>query len=185
MSIYKQLSDFQNKVETIQKTATNPHFKSKYATLESVLETIREPLKEAKLCFTQLPQAEGVETIISSIDDETSYIKSFVPYKLSKADMQGLGSAITYARRYALVSMLGLIQEDDDGNEACKPKKQEAKQEQPKTITESQISQIQDLIIDTGTDSAAFLAYFKVKALSEMNETQANQAIAFLNKKKK
>lgn len=123
ISIYSALSKFHEAVGKISKDSVNPHFKSKYSDIDTVLDTIREPLKKAGLCFTQLPQQGGMKTIISTLDGE-SQIESFVEYVLDKNNMQGLGSAITYSRRYALVSMLGLEAEDDDGNNASQPKPQ-------------------------------------------------------------
>lgn len=123
MSIYKSLSKFHEEVGKVTKDSTNPHFKSKYADIDTVLDAIREPLKKAGLCFTQLPQQGGLKTIIATIDGDDK-IEGFCEYNLSKNDMQGLGSAITYARRYSLVSMLGLEAEDDDGNASVKPKEQ-------------------------------------------------------------
>ena len=134
MSIYKKLSDFQNEVEAVKKKSTNPHFKSKYASLDEVLDVIKEPLKKVKLAFTQTPQLDGLKTMIVDTENETEYITSVIPYLLTKNDMQGLGSAITYARRYALVSMLGLEQEDDDGNKACEPKQQQKTFEKPQPL---------------------------------------------------
>ena len=121
MGIYKKISDFQSKVEAIKKKMTNPHYKSKYASLDDVLDAIKEPLRESGLVFIQIPYSDGLETSIVDIEDESQCIKSKIPYMLGKNDMQALGSAITYARRYALVSMLGLEQDDDDGNKACTP----------------------------------------------------------------
>ena len=123
MSIYKCLSKFHEEVGKVSKDSKNPHYKSKYADIDTVLDAIREPLKKAGLCFTQLPQQGGLKTVISTIDGDSS-IEGFCEYNLSKNDMQGLGSAITYARRYSLVSMLGLEAEDDDGNKAVQPKPQ-------------------------------------------------------------
>ena len=123
MSIYKCLSKFHEEVGKVAKDSSNPHYKSKYCDIDTVLDAIREPLKKAGLCFTQLPQQGGLKTIIATVDGDFS-IEGFCEYNLSKNDMQGLGSAITYARRYSLVSMLGLEAEDDDGNKAVQPKPQ-------------------------------------------------------------
>ena len=120
MSIYKCLSKFHEEVGKISKDSKNPHYKSKYADIDTVLDAIRGPLQKAGLCFTQLPQQGGLKTIIATVDGDFS-IEGFCEYNLSKNDMQGLGSAITYARRYSLVSMLGLEAEDDDGNKAVQP----------------------------------------------------------------
>ena len=114
MSIYKKLLEFKASVGAVKKDGNNPYHKSKYATIESVLETLEQPLKEKGLGFVQCPMETGLKTIVFS-EDDTNTIESFIPY-IGATDMQKLGSAITYARRYALVSMFGLEQEDDDGN---------------------------------------------------------------------
>ena len=154
MSIYKKLSDFHKEVGTIRKDASNPFHKSKYATIESVLRTIQEPMSKAGLGFTQLPQQDGLKTVIFDVDGDTT-IESFVPYILAKDDMQGLGSAITYCRRYALVSMLGLEQEDDDANATIK------KQPQPKKKSGTP-SSLAEVVQYHKLDKKAFYAFANV-----------------------
>lgn len=145
ISIYSALSKFHEAVGKISKDSVNPHFKSRYSDIDTVLETIREPLKKAGLCFTQLPQQGGMKTIISTLDGE-SQIESFVEYVLDKNNMQGLGSAITYSRRYALVSMLGLEAEDDDGNTASQPK---PKQPENKAQEDERMVKYKELVSKT------------------------------------
>lgn len=113
-NIYTKLAEVSEKDIKVEKDAKNPFFKSNYTTLNEVLSKIKGALLEKGLLIIQNPQKEGLETTI--IDTETSeQISSFVPY-VGVVDMQKLGGAITYARRYALISMLGLESEDDDGN---------------------------------------------------------------------
>lgn len=124
--IAKALAKFHKEMGTIQKDANNPFFKSKYAPLETILPAIKEPLEKAGLVFTQMPSYLGSEVGFSSAlttkiihIESGETIESTVPLILAKQDPQGVGSAITYMRRYALVSMLGLnCDEDDDGNKA-------------------------------------------------------------------
>jgi len=162
ISIYSALSKFHEEVGKITKDSTNPHFKSKYADIDTVLDAIRLPLKKAGLCFTQLPMQGGMKTIISTIDGESS-IESFVEYVLDKQNMQGLGSAMTYARRYALVSMLGLEAEDDDGNNASKPK-QEAPKQQPKELPKATIlfNKLKEHYKCSNDDVKAMLSYLNI-----------------------
>lgn len=113
-NIYKKLAEVSEKDIKVEKDAKNPFFKSNYTTLNEVLSKIKNTLLKNDLIVIQNPQETGLETLI--VDVETGeQIKSFVPY-VSVSDMQKLGGAITYARRYALISMLGLESEDDDGN---------------------------------------------------------------------
>lgn len=130
-NIAKALSIFHEEMGTITKDANNPFFKSKYAPLETILPAIKEHLKKAGLVFTQMPNhlmSSADKTYIPSIITKLIHIESGeelsaeVPLVLAKQDPQGVGSAITYMRRYALVSMLGLnCDEDDDGNKASTP----------------------------------------------------------------
>ena len=105
------------------KSAANPFFKSKYANLEEVIRVVKEPFAANGLCFIQNPVSgegtAGVETII--LHESGEFISNEFLLKCSKADPQGMGSAITYARRYGLQSACGIPSEDDDGNAASVP----------------------------------------------------------------
>lgn len=116
------LTDFQAAVPSVLKDSTNPFFKSKYATLENFINTIKPHLKKSGLSYSQLPDADGLTTVIMHSSGE--WLKATASLHLSKQDPQGQGSAITYMRRYALGAALGLAtEEDDDGNAASKPMK--------------------------------------------------------------
>ena len=114
---------FHIKIDTIKKDATNPFFKSSYASLSNILDAIKIPLAESDLSFSQHPMGEnGLSTILMHKSGE--WIGSHFTMKPVKNDPQGIGSCITYMRRYALAAILGLnIDEDDDGNAASTPSK--------------------------------------------------------------
>ncbi|GAC1414471.1 MAG: hypothetical protein NVSMB66_7570 [Candidatus Doudnabacteria bacterium] len=122
---------FHVKVPKIKKDSNNPFFKSKYASLDGVLEAIREPLNESGLVFMQMPSGNCELTTIIIHSESGEYMQSSFTMTPSKNDPQGVGSLITYQRRYALVAAFGLEQEDDDGNKASE-KKPEQKKEEPK-----------------------------------------------------
>ena len=126
LKILKKLEKFQSLVGAVKKDGKNPFFKSNYATLNSVLDTIGGHLETCGLLVVQNPMVDKLETIIFDVESGES-IRSEIPY-IQISDMQKLGSAITYARRYALMSMFNLEAEDDDGNGAM-PKKEEVKEE--------------------------------------------------------
>lgn len=119
--IANALCKFQAEVEKIKKGATNPFFKSKYATLADILDVIRQPLANNGLSFVQFPKGiHGLETMLMHISGE--YLSESYEMRPVKDDPQGAGSVITYQRRYALGAVLGLnIDEDDDGNKASIP----------------------------------------------------------------
>ena len=110
----------QSQIEDATKNGLNPVFKSKYADLAAVRSVIREPLAASELAVIQGPRrAEGgvdVETMILHRSGEWISETVFVP--VSKWDAHGVGSAITYGRRYGLMALLCIATDDDDGNAA-------------------------------------------------------------------
>lgn len=108
----------QSQIEDAVKDSANSHFKNKYADLTSVRAAIRKPLADNGLCVVQGPRrAEGgveVETMILHTSGEWISEAVFIP--VNKWDAHGTGSAITYGRRYGLMSLLCVGTDDDDGN---------------------------------------------------------------------
>lgn len=135
-TIAAALASAQAQMGKALKSANNPHFRSKYADLASVMDA----------CLPAL-NANGIAVIQPTVDDDTGrYVETIlihgetgqelkcrVPLIVQKNDMQGYGSAVTYARRYGLMSMAGIAPEDDDGNAAAKaaPKGEERKPSGP------------------------------------------------------
>ena len=111
---------FNTKMDHVKRDAQNPFFKSKYATLSNILESIQVPLLEAGLSFCQMPDGDQLVTLIIHTESG-EYFQSAYPIKPTRNDPQSFGSAVTYARRYALTSILGINVEDDDGTEASAP----------------------------------------------------------------
>jgi ERF superfamily len=119
INLSKALVTFHVKVDRVKKDATNPFFKSKYASLSNILEAINEPLIESGLCFSQFPTDENGLTTILMHSESGEFLQSTYVMKPVKDDPQGRGSVITYQRRYALAAVLGLnIDDDDDANTA-------------------------------------------------------------------
>lgn len=134
--LYSALAAAQAEMGKALKDSNNPHFKSKYADLASVMDA----------CMPALTR-HGIAVMQPAYDDETGrYVKTIfihgesgesaecrVPLIVAKNDMQGYGSAATYARRYGLMGMAGIAPEDDDGNAAAKaPPQQERPAGPPK-----------------------------------------------------
>lgn len=115
------LAKAQAQMENAKKDSVNPHFKSKYADIASVIDAIREPLSKHGLAFVQYAEEEnGIMYLITKlIHSSGEWISGKMKLLITKQDMQGLGSAITYARRYGLSAIVGLAQDDDDGNAAA------------------------------------------------------------------
>ena len=138
----KALVKAQKSMGAVLKNASNPHLKSKYADLGSVLDACQSALHDNGFAVMQPcgKDQEGayVETVLAHESGES--FASRVYLVIGKQDMQGVGSAITYARRYGLLGMAGLAPEDDDGNAAAKaaPTATEAKRTDPKPPTLSE-----------------------------------------------
>ena len=119
VELFAALSKAQAEIKGAVKDSTNPHFKSRYADLESVIEAVKQPFFKFGLSFYQSVEGDSLVTTICHASGGT--ISSSVPLIIGKNDMQGVGSAITYARRYGLAAAAGVSQTDDDGNAACEP----------------------------------------------------------------
>jgi len=121
-TVYAALAAAQMGMGKALKDSSNPAFKSKYADLASVMDA----------CMPALNR-HGIAVFQPTVDDDTGrYVKTVlahssgeviecrVPLIVNKQDMQGYGSAVTYARRYGLMGMAGIAPEDDDGAAAVK-----------------------------------------------------------------
>jgi hypothetical protein len=113
------LVQFQASVSKVAKESNNPFFKSKYASLANILDTIQKPLSECGLAISQFPDGNALTTILLHADSGEWMESSYVMPVAKQNDPQAMGSAMTYARRYALGSILNLnIDDDDDGEKA-------------------------------------------------------------------
>ncbi len=144
-NLTKALSEFQAEVTNPANTATNPFFKSKYAPLNEILALVRPILGKYGLSIIQEPSTAGTDVIVKTILTHASgeFIESDpLTLKMEKVTAQGAGSAITYARRYAISAILGLSSEDDDdGNRAeDSGKKSDSNQKKSKPETRAQPS---------------------------------------------
>tara|TARA_R110002153_G_scaffold52187_2_gene146423 strand:- start:6248 stop:6790 length:543 start_codon:yes stop_codon:yes gene_type:complete len=118
-SINEKLFALQNEIGAISKDAKNPFYKSKYFDINSLIKQLQPLLEKHRLLLLQPPKADGdvlVYTYIFCVDSGEFVEASMKLPDL--ADIQKLGGAVTYLRRYTLSSLLGLQSEDDDGNAA-------------------------------------------------------------------
>lgn len=152
--IAKALNKFQGEVEGITKDGVNPFFKSNYSTFENVVNTIKGPMTANGLSFAQLPDADGLYTLVMHTSGE--WIGAHAALELKGHTPQDQGSAITYMKRYALTGALGLATEtDDDGNaatQAVKAKPAAApvppkKVEDKRTVQKARIKELVDGIV--------------------------------------
>ena len=155
------------------KTSTNPHFRSRYADLSACVESVITGLNDNGIALIQQTHDSEsgvcVETLFLHESGESlSAGKLHVP--ATKQDAQGVGSAVTYLRRYSLAAICSITQEDDDGESA----------------KEVGISKAQLVAIQTNAEKNAemiekALNYFKVADLNKLSQSQANIIINKLN----
>jgi len=132
----KALVKAQGIMTSAQKDGSNPHFNSSFATLDSIWKAIRKPLSEHGLCVVQslLPDNTLVTTLLH---ESGQWVRSYQKLNPVRNDPQGIGSALTYGRRYSLAAIVGICQADDDGEEASETTgtKRASRQSSPKPAT--------------------------------------------------
>ena len=146
------------------KTATNPHFKSRYADLAACVEAVIGGLNDNGIALIQRNSLDDagvtVETVFVHESGEMLECgKLHVP--AAKHDPQGYGSALTYARRYSLMAACGIAPEDDDGNAGSKPA--------PK-VTDATVNALLDDIAESNSHDQLKEAFFK--AIKEVGNDQ-------------
>lgn len=118
--LFTALAICQGELENATKDSNNPFFKSKYADLAEVINAAKLPMSKNGLSIIQLPTFQpgivSVKTILGHKSGQ--FIESTISTPIVKQDPQSIGSAITYMRRYSYSAIIGIAQEDDDGNKA-------------------------------------------------------------------
>ncbi len=172
--LFSALCSAQGEFPVIKKT--DQAHRHKYANINSVLEAIRPVLSKYGLSIQQHPSSDASgHTILVTILCHTSgqYSMSSVRIVYDETDIQSLGSGITYMRRYAIVSILGLEQEDDDGN-YTKDKK-EAVKEYVVPITKDELASLENKIkehVDPQSVREAIKRHTNVSDLSKLTGKQ-------------
>ena len=143
ITLAQAMLDFRVNVDSVTKDSTNPFFNSGYASYNVVRETINPTLDMLGIVVIQAPMIlDGIDVLNTRIylgDTPSDMIVSNIRLLMPKNDMQQLGGAITYAKRYALISLFGLAEDDDDGNKAS---------EHPSIPTWENANQRNDIIAD-------------------------------------
>jgi len=163
------------------KESKNPFFKSDYADLTSVIKAIKEPFANNGLSYTQFPtNDEGRIGVVTMLMHESGeYLEHSYTLPTTKADPQAAGSAITYARRYALQSIAGIPTADDDAESAM------IRNNQSKTavVSEDQAAEIKERLAETNVDVKVFLKHFKTSSVDKMLAVHYSRAVSALKAK--
>lgn len=179
------LAKAQATVEGALKGKVNPAFKSNYADLASIWDACREQLTANGLSVVQFPGEviEGRMTLTTQLSHESGeWMRATMAIPLAKIDPQGAGSAITYARRYALMAVVGVSPEDDDGNAASQ--RQPARQEPlVDRINDEERHQLITLIEATKSDAKALCTNYRVDSLATLSVADFRHASGILKKR--
>ena len=175
--LFAALAAAQGEIENAGKNAANPHFRSKYADLAEVLNTVRPVLARHGLAVLQGTSFDGalvsVTTVIAHASGgSVSSTASCVP---AKTDAQGVGSCTTYLRRYALAAACGIAQEDLDGNDAAHnapPRPQE------QTASAKDIAELVDRLEAIGKKPQDFAKFMGVVSLEKLPASKLEAARA-------
>ena len=178
--LFAALAKAQGEVENATKGSVNPHFKSKYADLAEVLNTVRPVFAANGLSIIQIPSFDGAMASVTtclahSKGGMITGVSSCVP---AKTDAQGIGAATTYLRRYSLASVCGVAQEDDDGQSAAHTKTRIA-------ISPLQVASLQVRLELLQVDEEAFCKFLGVDKMEEITIDKMAVATKSLDAKQK
>jgi hypothetical protein len=196
VKIATALAQAQAAMPALLKDSENPHLKSRYASLAAVLDVVQGPLRDAGLLIYQPPRTERdgsawlvvVRSYLIHIESG-EYIMDELAIPIDKADAQGVGRAITYGRRYLLISQCSLAPEDDDGESISNGSQQNGKPAQPAALpakaSQAQIKEFQALCKKAYVDDAAkkegelvnVISNGKVKKAADLSTTQISRLI--------
>ena len=175
--LFAALSQAQGEMPNVKKDSTNPFFKSKYADLAACWDACRATLSKHGLSVMQIPDGpSGLITVLGHTSGQ--WISGRVEMTLTKNDPQGLGSALTYARRYALSAFIGLASEDDDdGNAASQAPAKKPRKKAPEQPSKEQVEFLEKLL-----DSSTVTNDEREKTwtrLIDADKTQFSKAITY------
>jgi len=198
----------QGEITAISKDGANPHFKSKYATLDNIIDETRPILARHGLAILQMPGGDGENVIMRTMlmHESGEWLETEpLVMRPAKNDPQGMGSCITYARRYSYSALLSIsTDEDDDGNGAShapqsqqgrsnyQPSQQSRQQSAPPSnapaasdkVSEAQLKLIGKLKRDKAISDDDYRelleAQFRINSSKDLSKKQATEFIKYL-----
>ena len=177
--LYEALAKAQVQMPKAKINRTNPHYRNNYADLASIMDSCKAVLSNNGLCIMQIINVEdgGVTYLITRLAHVSGeYIESKFLLNPEKNTLQGLGSALTYAKRYSLASLLGIVaDEDDDGELACG--------EEIDKISSDQVSKLTNLLLGLSEkERASTLKAIGTNNLSEIKKDKFEAICRYLEK---
>lgn len=169
-NVYTALAAFRAACPPIPKNAFNPHFKSKYADLATIIEVVAEPLAAAGLVWYHTASDETVSTTVYHPESDTRV--TFTLPIPTVTDPQKLGSAVTYLRRYTVAGVLGVVADDDDDGNAASSRTEAPRSATKPAPVSKPTPQPQSHPVATGGDWRGVVFHFgknKDKTLGELD----------------
>lgn len=170
--LFAALAAAQGEIENAAKNAANPHFRSRYADLAEVLNTIRPVFSAHGLSILQATSYDGsLCSVVTTVAHKSGgYVSSTASCQPAKSDAQGIGSATTYLRRYGLAAMAGIAQEDEDGNAAAHNNPPKSwNDEAARILAASSLEELAEVWKSLPKDSHKALTALKDKRKSELS----------------
>lgn len=172
-NIAKAFCEAQAEIGGAVKSAENPFFHSNYANLESIIKTLKPTLIKYGLSFMQMPHSDdgGVGVLTRILHTSGEWFEHSFTLPLVKPDPQAAGSAITYARRYALQAAFGIPAVDDDGEAAMF-----------RVASKREIETLAELLVTKERDEEMLLRKIKSKhqSINDLSSAEALKAIRLL-----
>jgi hypothetical protein len=173
------LAKAQGEIKNAAKDVKNTFFKTSYADLAGCYDASREYLAKNGLSVVQFPDYDetGTMFLMTQLNHASGqWMRSWYPVRPVKNDPPGLGSAMTYARRYSYCAMVGVAAEDDDDGNAASSDKE--------IVSTEQALEIDLLITEVKADKANFLKFIGASDVSQIPLAKYQSAIDALSKKK-
>jgi hypothetical protein len=181
------LSAAQGEIVNPAKSSENPHFRSRYANLTEGLEAIKKPLASRGIVYTQITVVKGeiLFLVTKLIHVSGQYLESEYPVaNWTRTTPQQMGSALTYARRYALFALVGIAGADDDDDGEDASKRQTGADDDP-LIGADDVAYIERLLKETNLQLSVFLDRFKVGGIAHLKVSEYKRALELFAQRKK
>lgn len=173
--IYKKIFNVQAQMDVLKKDKKNPHFKNTYVDINSILEALLPLLHNEKILLIQPTGVLGVKEenclYTKLIDTEDNSVIEECMLLPTNLDAQKTGSALTYYRRYMLISLFGLMATDDDGIAGSNPVKEKTKP------TEEMVLEMENLMNGDQKFKQEWLNFMGVKSFDKASLGQLEKAI--------
>lgn len=178
--LFTALSKAQSEMGTAGLNAANPFFKSRYADLAEIIKASRPALTKYGLSVSQqlITTDDGLNMLVTVLGHTSGqWMESRVRIVPPKNDIQSLGACITYNRRFAYSSLIGVCvsDEDDDGESVVAPQRNtsytKTSYNQPETISPQQLAQLQDELSEFPDIAEDVLQKLNIKSLAQMEQT--------------